>query len=85
MSNSLQTLKTVTLSHESVLVALCALGRQRSEDQNLLLICGEAQRAWVEKEIAITDAAITALSAATYSEEKTAAHISKDMDKGVAA
>lgn len=66
MSNLLQTLKTVTLSHEAVLTALCALGAQRTQDKRLLQGCAESGRAWVKREIALVDAAIDGLQNATY-------------------
>lgn len=66
MSNLLQTLKTVTLSHEAVLTALCALGAQRIQDKRLLQGCAESGRAWVKREIALVDAAIDGLQNAVY-------------------
>lgn len=66
MSNLLQTLKTVTLSHEAVLTALCALGVQRKQDKLLLQGCAESGRGWVKREIALVDAAITGLQNDVY-------------------
>ena len=66
MSNLLQTLKTVTLSHAAVLTALCALGAQRTQDKRLLQGCAESGRAWVKREIALVDAAIDGLQNAVY-------------------
>lgn len=66
MSNLLQTLKTVTLSHEAVLTALCALGAQRTQDKRLLQGCAESGRGWVKREIALVDAAIAGLQNAAY-------------------
>lgn len=66
MSTSLHALKTVTLSHESVLTAMCALGRQRMQDKELLQRSAESGRAWVQREIAMTDAAILGLQSAVY-------------------
>lgn len=66
MSNLLQTLKTVTLSHEAVLTALCALGVQRKQDKLLLQGCAEAGRRWVKREIALVDAAIAGLQNDVY-------------------
>ena len=66
MSNLLQTLKTVTLSHEAVLTALCALGAQRTQDKRLLQGCAESGRGWVKREIALVDAAIDGLQIAVY-------------------
>jgi len=68
MSNLLQTLKTVTLSHEAVLTALCALGAQRTQDKRLLQGCAESGRGWVKREIALVDAAIAGLQNAVYAE-----------------
>lgn len=66
MSNLLQAIKTATLSHESILTALCALGRQRRQDQELLQTCNQGARAWVLREIAMTDIAIAGLQNAVY-------------------
>ena len=65
MLNGLQMLKTVTLSHESVLTALCALGRQRLQDKELLQQCVESShRTWVQREISMADFAIISLRGA---------------------
>lgn len=66
MSNLLQAIKTATLSYESILTALCALGRQRTQDQELLQTCNQGARAWVLREIAMTDIAIAGLQNAVY-------------------
>lgn len=66
MSNLLQAIKTATLSHESILTALCALGHQRTKDQELLQTCNAGARGWVLREIAMTDIAIAGLQNAVY-------------------